>query len=81
MMPVMLTETNSRDTGDVSPFAPQSGLFQNRSQLQIPFANLVLAYFAQSLMFVPVLVRERGHLSTLNVHLQWSPAYESVSLN
>lgn len=34
-----------------------SALFQNRSHLQIPFANLVLVYFAQSLMFVPVLVR------------------------
>ncbi|DBA03016.1 TPA: LOW QUALITY PROTEIN: hypothetical protein N0F65_003204, partial [Lagenidium giganteum] len=33
-----------------------TGLFQNRTQLQIPFSNLVLAYFAQSLMFVPVLV-------------------------
>lgn len=51
------------------PFT-QSGLFQNRSQLQIPFANLVLAYFAQSLMFVPVLVRGRRQLPNLNVHLQ-----------
>jgi hypothetical protein len=34
-----------------------TALFQNRSQLQIPFGNLIVAYFAQSLMFVPVLVR------------------------
>ncbi|RLN87195.1 hypothetical protein BBJ28_00002829 [Nothophytophthora sp. Chile5] len=33
-----------------------TALFQNRLQLQIPFANLVVAYFAQSLMFVPILV-------------------------
>ncbi|KAF4041810.1 hypothetical protein GN244_ATG05846 [Phytophthora infestans] len=33
-----------------------AALFQNRHQLQIPFANLVLTFFAQSLVFVPVLV-------------------------
>ncbi|KAF4322699.1 hypothetical protein BBO99_00003833 [Phytophthora kernoviae] len=33
-----------------------TALFQNRRQLQIPFSNLVMTYFAQSLMFVPVLV-------------------------
>lgn len=34
-----------------------AALFQNRQQLQIPFANLVVTFFAQSLMFVPVMVR------------------------
>ncbi|KAG6610222.1 putative mitochondrial protein [Phytophthora cinnamomi] len=33
-----------------------AALFQNRQQLQIPFANLVVTFFAQSLMFVPVMV-------------------------
>uniref|UniRef100_H3HDY2 Uncharacterized protein n=1 Tax=Phytophthora ramorum TaxID=164328 RepID=H3HDY2_PHYRM len=33
-----------------------AALFQNRMQLQIPLANLVVTFFAQSLMFVPVLV-------------------------
>ncbi|KAG2822630.1 hypothetical protein PC129_g21823 [Phytophthora cactorum] len=33
-----------------------AALFQNRQQLQIPLANLVLTFFAQSLVFVPVLV-------------------------
>ncbi|OWZ09201.1 putative mitochondrial protein [Phytophthora megakarya] len=33
-----------------------AALFQNRLQLQISFANLVVTFFAQSLMFVPVLV-------------------------
>ncbi|TYZ62098.1 hypothetical protein PybrP1_000910 [[Pythium] brassicae (nom. inval.)] len=45
----VLTETQKR-------MITFSELFQNRSQLQIPFANLVLVYFAQSLLFVPVLV-------------------------
>lgn len=38
-----------------------AALFQNRLQLQIPFANLVVTFFAQSLMFVPVLVRKILH--------------------
>ncbi|ETK83504.1 hypothetical protein F441_11524 [Phytophthora nicotianae CJ01A1] len=33
-----------------------AALFHNRQQLQIPFANLVMTFFAQSLVFVPVLV-------------------------
>ncbi|POM66471.1 Hypothetical protein PHPALM_17664 [Phytophthora palmivora] len=33
-----------------------AALFQNRQQLQIPFTSLVVTFFAQSLMFVPVLV-------------------------
>ncbi|KAF1336174.1 hypothetical protein FI667_g815, partial [Globisporangium splendens] len=45
----VLTETQKR-------MLTFTELFQNRSQLQLPVANLVLAYFAQSLMFVPILV-------------------------
>ncbi|KAE9249448.1 hypothetical protein PF004_g3394 [Phytophthora fragariae] len=33
-----------------------AALFQNRLQLQIPFANLVVTFLAQSLLFVPVMV-------------------------
>ncbi|GMG17549.1 unnamed protein product [Phytophthora fragariaefolia] len=50
LMAFVLIETQKR----MIAFA---ALFQNRLQLQIPFANLVVTFFAQSLMFVPVMVR------------------------
>ncbi|KAG7388023.1 hypothetical protein PHYPSEUDO_013275 [Phytophthora pseudosyringae] len=55
-----------------------AALFQNRLQLQIPFANLVMTFFAQSLMFVPVLLYKDRLLAFGVMTIMW--AGESFSV-